>query len=481
MDEAKRRQRKVKIAVTLGPSSSNLKIIKELFLAGADIFRLNMSHGNRNEISFLHNLIRKVEAELNKPICIIADLQGPKLRCGNFENNSETLKKGNKFTFDNIDKPGSDKRVFLPHPEIFSSLREGLIILVNDGKIRLKVLSCSKDYAETLIVQGGEISNKKGVNVPEVVLPFAALSKKDKSDLEFVCNLGVDWIALSFVQRTEDIDEAKSLCKGRAAILSKIEKPVAVKIFDKILKKSDGIMIARGDLGVEMPIQAIPPIQKKLIKSCREKGKPVIVATQMMESMIISPIPTRAEVSDVAQAIYEGADAIMLSAESAIGKYPVEVVKTMNNVAVEVENDTIYQHLLESTRMPSRTRVSDAITVAARQVAETTKVKAICCFTHSGTTAILASREKPRVPIVVLTPKIKIARRLSFCWGLHCVITEEVDSFANAVKNAIKVSKKDGFASKKEKIIVIAGVPFNIPGTTNILRVVSIEGNDTTG
>ena len=478
MHEVKRRKRKVKIAVTLGPSSSNKNIIKKLFLSGADIFRLNMSHGTREDIIMLHTLIRDVEKEVNKPICIMADLQGPKLRCGDFKNGLELLEKGQKFIFDSEKKLGSKKRVFFPHSQIFSVLKKGSILLVNDGKVRLKAINCSDKHVETLVIQGGEISNKKGVNIPDVVLPIQALSKKDKRDLEFVCQLGIDWLALSFVQRSEDIDEARYLCRGRAAIISKIEKPIAVNCFDKILDKSDGIMIARGDLGVEMPIEAIPPIQKKLIKSCRDIGKPVIVATQMMESMINSPVPTRAEVSDVAQAIYEGTDAVMLSAESATGKYPVEVVKTMNNVAIEVENDKIYQQLLESSRMPSKTRVSDAITVAARQVAETTKVKAICCFTHSGTTALLVSREKPRVPIVVLTPKINIARRLSFSWGLHCVITEEVDSFTNAVVNAISVAKNDGFASKKEKIIVIAGVPFNVPGTTNILRVVSIEGND---
>ena len=478
MYEAKRRQRKVKIAVTLGPSSSEIDIIRKLFLSGADVFRINMSHGSKNEITHLHRLIREIEEEFKKPICIMADLQGPKLRCGDFKNKKEILKKDQKFFLDSDRKLGTNKRVFLPHPEIFSSLKKNSILLVNDGKIKLKVLAFSSQHAETLVIQGGEISNRKGVNVPDIILPLLALSEKDKKDLEFVCQLGVDWIALSFIQRPEDIDEARLLCKGRAAILSKIEKPVAVRFFDKILSKSDGIMIARGDLGVEMPVEAIPPIQKRLIKSCRDKGKPVIVATQMMESMINSPVPTRAEVSDVAQAIYEGTDAVMLSAESATGKYPIEVVKTMNNVAIEVENDVNYQQLVESSRMPPKTRVSDAITVAARQVAETTKVKAICCFTHSGTTALLVSREKPRVPIVVLTPKIKIARRLSFCWGLHCVITEEIDSFNNAVVNAIAVAKDDGFASKKEKIIVIAGVPFNVAGTTNILRVVSIEGKD---
>jgi len=475
MNEALRRQRKVKLVATLGPASDTREVIKSLFEAGADVFRLNLSHGSHQDIKRRFNLIREIESELNRPICVMADLQGPKLRCGVFENGSAILKEGDQFCFDLNVEPGNSERVCLPHKEIFESLKKGSILLIDDGKIRLKVTKIEQDFATLEVLVGGIISDNKGVNVPDVVLPVAALSEKDREDLEFVCQLGVDWLALSFVQRANDVEEARKLVKSRAAILSKIEKPAAVEVFESILDASDGIMVARGDLGVELPVESLPPIQKRLVRACREKGKPVIVATQMMESMIQSPVPTRAEVSDVAQAIYEGADAVMLSAESAAGAYPLEAIKTMNNVAVEVEKDPIHRQVLEAARTPARRGVSDAITVAAREIAETTNIKAICCFTHSGTTALLACRERPRVPIIALTPKLDIARRLTLNWGLHCVVTGEVERFKMAVVNAVRAARDNGFATSKDKIVVTAGVPFNVPGTTNILRVAPVN------
>jgi pyruvate kinase len=466
-----RRQRRVKIVATLGPASDSQEMIRRLFLAGADVFRLNMSHGSQPEIAERHRRIRAVEAEVGRPIGILADLQGPKLRLGIFERGAETLEAGGRFRLDLDETPGDASRVGLPHPEIFGSLTPGATLLVNDGKIRLRVERCGPEAADTVVEVGGEVSNRKGVNFPDVVLPVAALSAKDRSDLEFVCALGVDWLALSFVQRAEDIEEARALIDRRAAIIAKIEKPAAVEAFAAILAAADGIMVARGDLGVELPVQAIPPIQKRLVRTCRAHGKPVIVATQMLESMIASPVPTRAEVSDVATAIYEGADAVMLSAESAAGRYPVEAVETMDNVAMSVERDELYRQVIEAARTPARRGVSDAITVAAREIAETTQVKAICCFTHSGTTAILASRERPRVPIIALTPFWEIARRMSLCWGLHCVVTEEVDRFKLAVVSAARAAREDGFASDEDRIVVTAGIPFNVAGSTNILRV----------
>ena len=475
MNQELRRQRKVKLVATLGPASDKKEIIKKLFEAGADVFRLNLSHGTHEDIKRRFNTIRDIESELNRPICVMADLQGPKLRCGLFKKGSAVLNDGDQFSFDLNDEPGNSQRVCLPHKEIFESLQIGSILLIDDGKIRLKVTDIQKDFAKTDVLVGGIISDNKGVNVPDVVLPVAALSEKDREDLEFVCQLGVDWVALSFVQRANDIEEARGLVKGRAAILSKIEKPTAVEVFDSILEASDGIMVARGDLGVELPVESLPPIQKRLVRACREKGKPVIVATQMMESMINSPVPTRAEVSDVAQAIYEGADAVMLSAESAAGSYPLDAVKTMNNVAVEVEKDPIHRKVLEAARTPARRGVSDAITVAAREIAETTNIKAICCFTHSGTTALLACRERPRVPIIALTPKLDIARRLTLAWGLHCVVTGEVERFKMAVVNAVRAARDSGFATSKDNIVVTAGVPFNVAGTTNIVRVAPVN------
>ncbi len=470
-----RRMRSVKVVATLGPASDTYDMIRKLSEAGADVFRLNMSHGSQSDIREKHQIIRDVERDTGRPIGILADLQGPKLRCGVFASDEETLVEGENFRFDLDETPGDAGRVCLPHPEIFDALAPGETLLVNDGKIRLRVTDCGDNFADCFIEVGGVISNRKGVNVPDVLLPLAALSDKDRSDLEFVCELGVDWLALSFVQRPEDVLEAKELVQGRAAIISKIEKPAAVKSFADILKVTDGVMVARGDLGVELPVQDVPPIQKRLVRACRKAGKPVIVATQMMESMIEAPIPTRAEVSDVATAIYEGADAVMLSAESAAGQYPVEAVTTMNNVAESVESDPTYRAIIEASRTPSRATVADAITLAARDVAETTEIRAICCFTHSGHTAMLAARERPSVPIIALTPLVPTARRMTLIWGLHCVLTNEVSRFKMAVVSAARAARNAGFSEDKDKIVVTAGIPFNTPGSTNILRVAPVQ------
>jgi len=466
-----RRLRKVKIVATLGPSSNTYEMIRTLHEAGADVFRLNMSHGSHEDITKLHRAIRQVEKDLDSPIAILADLQGPKLRVGEFENGEEELEWGETFRLDLDKAPGTKRRVCLPHPEIFQAIGVGAHLLVNDGKIRLRVEECGKDFANCVIEAGGTISNRKGVNVPDVVLPLAALSEKDRKDLEFAAALGVDWLALSFVQRPEDVIEARKLADGRAAILSKIEKPAAVKSFEKILEVSDGIMVARGDLGVELPVQNVPPIQKRLIRMCRMAGKPVIVATQMLESMIESPMPTRAEVSDVATAIYEGADAVMLSAESAAGQYPVEAVTTMNNVAVGVESDPTYTEVIEASRNIDRASVADGIVAAAREIAETANIKVICCFTSSGTTVAKVARERPRVPIIAMTSLRGTARRLSLTWGVNCVMTGELERFKQAVVNAARAARAQGYAGSEDQIVVTAGVPFNMPGTTNILRV----------
>jgi pyruvate kinase len=466
-----RRHRNVKIVATLGPASSDYETIRALHEAGADVFRLNMSHGIHDEIAEKHRIIRQVEDELQSPIAILADLQGPKLRVGTFANGEEELSEGAPFRLDLDETEGDATRVCLPHPEIFAALEVGATLLVNDGKISLRVTDCGKDFAQTEVVIGGTISNRKGVNVPDVVLPVAALSEKDRKDLEFVCELGVDWLALSFVQRPEDVFEARDLAKDRAAILSKIEKPAAVERFDAILSASDGIMVARGDLGVELPVQNVPPIQKRLVRKCRAQAKPVIVATQMLESMIESPMPTRAEVSDVATAIYEGSDAIMLSAESAAGEYPVEAVTTMDNVAREVEDDPTYTEIIEASRKASRTTVADGIVAAAREIAETTDIKVICCFTQSGTTALLTSRERPRVPIIAMTNMRGTARRLALSWGVNTVMTGELERFKQAVLSAARAAREHGYAEALDQIVVTAGVPFNVPGTTNILRV----------
>ena len=477
MEKQLHRNRKIKIVATLGPASDTKSEIKKMFLAGADIFRLNMSHGNHAAVEKRHNILRGLEKEFSRPICILADLQGPKLRCGDFERKEARLEVGQKFFFDLIERPGNSERVCLPHPQIFQSVKKKDKLLVDDGKIALEVLKVYKDKIECTILNGGIISDKKGVNCPDSILNLAPLTEKDKKDLEFVCGLGVDWIGLSFVQRAEDLDDVKNLLCGRAGIIAKIEKPAAVKVFDSIIDASDGIMVARGDLGVELPIEAVPPIQKRLVMKSRQMGKPVIVATQMMESMIHSTTPTRAEVSDVAQAIYDGVDAVMLSAETAIGAHPEKVIQAVDKIAIETEKDPLYFQNLEASRSVSKEGVSNAITVAAREVADNINVKVICCFTHGGTTAELASRERPRAPIIALTPYTETARKLTLFWGLHCVVTTPVDRFRKAVMNAVKSAKLFDFASGKDLIIVIAGVPFNTPGSTNILRVVSLEEN----
>ena len=467
-----RRLRNVKIVATLGPSSSSYEMIRALFDAGADVFRLNMSHGTHEEQAARHAIIRQVEADVGRPIAILADLQGPKLRVGTFVASAHELNEGDKFRFDLDPAEGDSRRVSLPHPEIFAALEPGSRLLVNDGKIRLTVDECGPDFADCTVTAGGTISNRKGVNVPDVVLPLAALSDKDRADLEFACELGIDWLALSFVQRAEDVTEARALAKGRAAILSKIEKPAAVKAYPEILAASDGIMVARGDLGVELPVHSVPPIQKRLVRGARSAAKPVIVATQMLESMIESPMPTRAEVSDVATAIYEGADAVMLSAESAAGQYPVQAVETMDNVAKSVESDPTYREVIEASRKVERKSIADGIVAAAREIAEATDIHAICCFTQSGNTASLVARERPSVPIIALSPILATVRRLCLTWGVHCVQTHgPVDRFKMAVVNAAKAAREYGFATEKDQIVVTAGVPFNVKGTTNILRV----------
>ncbi len=467
--------RNVKIVATLGPSSSDRKMIRTLFETGVDVFRLNMSHGTQDDQRERYELIREIEHELGKPIGVLADLQGPKIRCGVFADAPHNLTVGQSFRFDSDETPGDATRVRLPHPEILGALTEGSTILVNDGKIRMKVTAAHGDAVDCTVLVGGPISDRKGVNLPDVVLPVAALSEKDRSDLEFACELGADWIALSFVQRAADIEEAKALIKGRALVMTKVEKPAAVKDFTSILDASDGIMVARGDLGVEMDLSDLPKIQKSLIRDCRNVGKPVVVATQMLESMISSPVPTRAEISDVAGAIYEGADAVMLSAESAAGQFPVEAVATMADVARKVEADPQYRESIDASRTTAKASVATAITAAAREVAEAVDVSAICCFTHSGTTARLAARERPNAPIIALTPIRGTARSLTMYWGLHCIISEEVTRFKLAVVSAARAAKQMGIAEEGDRIAVTAGVPFGRPGTTNILRIAPVD------
>jgi pyruvate kinase len=474
---APRRDRKTRIVATLGPASSSHERIKALFEAGVDVFRLNMSHGAHADKEALVGIIRSVEEEVGRPIAILADLQGPKLRCGTFADGKALLEEGNSFTLDLTDAPGTAERVGLPHKEIFDAIDVGTNILLDDGKIRLEVKEIANDTAKCEVIVGGYLSDRKGVNVPNAVLPLAALTEKDRKDLAFALKINADWIALSFVQRAADVAEAKKLVGGKAAVMAKIEKPAAVDSLDEIIELSDGVMVARGDLGVEEPVEKVPGIQKKIIRKARTAGKPVVVATQMLESMIQAPVPTRAEVSDVATAVADGADAVMLSAESAVGDFPCEAVAVMDRVAKRVENEPDYMQNARSIA-GANTRTEDAITAAASQVASSVEACAIVTFTSSGATALRAARERPKAPILTLTPKLEIARRLAIVWGLHAIKTKDVESFEEMIGKSKRMAIRGGIAQSGDRIVVTAGVPFGTPGATNVLHIAWVGGNE---
>lgn len=471
------RSRRTRIIATLGPASDNFDMIKKLSEAGADVFRLNMSHGDHATTTKLYNTVREVEKETGRPIGVLADLQGPKLRIGKFKDGSIDLEEGQTFILDMNDTPGDEKRVQLPHPEIYEAVQPNTELLLNDGKIRLLIEKVEKQKITTTIKIGGELSNRKGVNVPSAILPLAALTEKDKDDLSFALGLGVDWIALSFVQRPEDVKEARNLVDGRASIMAKIEKPSAVHAIDEIIALSDGVMVARGDMGVEMPMEQVPPKQKKIIRHARRAGIPAVVATQMLESMITAPIPTRAEVSDVANAVFDGADAIMLSAESAAGLYPEEAVSMMNRIALSIEREPSYRRMLNrDSTMPEAT-TADAISAAAKQVAKTIEAQAIVCYTGSGSTALRASRERPQAPLLVLTPNIGTARRLALVWGLNCVYSQDAVNFQDMIDKACTVCHEYGYATIDDRIVIMAGMPFGTPGKTNVLRISRVQNS----
>jgi pyruvate kinase len=467
-----RRQRHARIVATLGPASSTPERIEALFQAGVDMFRLNFSHGTHPDHRARVEAIRALEQRVNRPIAILMDLQGPKLRIGAFKDGKVQLARGERFRLDlDRDTPGDAVRAPLPHPEIFEALVHGAELLLDDGKIRLKVREWGPDYAITDVVTGGPLSDRKGVNVPGIVLPLSPLTEKDRRDLTFGLDLGVDYVGLSFVQRPDDIAEARKLIAGRAAVLAKLEKPAAIDRLDEIVELSDALMVARGDLGVEMPPEEVPALQKRIVRACREAGKPVVVATQMLESMISNPAPTRAEASDVATAVYDGADAVMLSAESASGQYPVEAVEMMDRIVKRVERDPLYRRILNADRYEPEATAPDAITAAANQVAHTIGAAAIITFTTTGSTSLRAARERPEVPVLCLTPRLATARRMALCWGIHPVVTPEVRNFQEVVDQAIEVAKREEFATKGDKVVLTAGVPLGTPGATNVLRI----------
>ena len=476
-----RRQRKTRIVATLGPASSSYEKIRELYLTGVDVFRLNMSHGDHKDKRALVDIIRKVESDIGRPIAILADLQGPKLRISTFADGAVNLKLGDTFTLDQKDEPGTQDRVYLPHREIFDAMEVGTEILLDDGKIRLKVTELKDGAATCSVIVAGILSDRKGVNVPNAVLPMAAMTAKDRKDLDLALEMGVDWVALSFVQRASDVAEAKKIIKGRAGVMAKIEKPAAVVALDEILDLSDGVMVARGDLGVEEPLENVPGIQKTIVSKARVLGKPVVVATQMLESMIKAPVPTRAEVSDVATAVADGADAVMLSAESAVGDYAVEAVEVMNRVAIRIENEPLPMGLGLDRRLQAGHTSGDAITQAAKHVAANTNAKVIVTFTTSGTTAMRAARERPTAPILTLTPQLHIARRLCIVWGLHTVKTKDIETFEDMIGKSKRMALRQGLAEGGDRIVVTAGFPFGTPGATNLLHIAWLQGDELNG
>ncbi|WP_448659271.1 pyruvate kinase [Sphingomonas sp. CJ99] len=475
------RSRKVRVLATLGPASSTPEMIAKLYAAGADAFRVNMSHGDQAAKIPLIQAIRSLEKQFGRPSTILADLQGPKLRVGKFADGRVILETGSRFVLDRSDALGDATRVELPHREIFVAIEKGARLLLDDGKLRLRVIEHDDQRIVTEVEVGGPLSNSKGLNVPDVVLPMAALTDKDRSDLAFAVEQGVDWIALSFVQRPDDLAEARLLIQGRAALLAKIEKPSAVARLEEIVEQCDGVMVARGDLGVELPPETVPPMQKRIVETARRLGRPVIVATQMLESMITAPTPTRAEVSDVATAVYDGADAIMLSAESAAGAWPEESVAMMDAIAQAVERDPAHGDRVHFTVTTPDPTTADALSEAAKNIAQTTGAKAIICFTLSGSTARRMARERPSVPVLVLTPKQETARRLGLLWGVHAVQTKDVANFEEMVAKAKRMALRHGIAAAGDRVVVCAGVPFGVPGSTNLVHVVRIIGDELKG
>ena len=472
------RTRKVRILATLGPASNSAEQIEALYRAGADAFRLNMSHGDQDAKLPVIAAIRALEKRYGRPTTILADLQGPKLRVGRFAGGSVTLANGARFVLDRSAKPGDATRVELPHREIFAAVETGARLLLDDGKIVLRVKALHADHAETTVEVGGALSDRKGLNVPDVVVPMAALTAKDRADLSFALDQGVDWVALSFVQRPEDVAEARRLIEGRAAVLAKIEKPAALDRLEEIVELADAVMVARGDLGVELPPEDVPPAQKRIVEIARRAGRPVVVATQMLESMITAPTPTRAEVSDVGTAIYDGADAVMLSAESAAGAWPVESVAMMDRIAMSVEADPGYHARLHFTETKADATAADAISAAAREIAQTLSARTIATFTMSGSTARRVARERPGVPLLVMTPSMTTARRLGLLWGAHAVHTRDVASFEEMVAKAKRMALRHKLAKAGDRIVIMAGVPFGTPGSTNMLHVLRLTGRE---
>jgi pyruvate kinase len=473
-----RRNRRVKIVATLGPASSDPDMLERLFLAGVDVFRINMSHSKppHDGVKKMHGAVRALEAKHGRPIGILCDLQGPKFRVGEMGGGGRAfIAEGSTFRFDQDETAGGANRVFLPHPQIFEAIEPGHVLLLDDGKIRMQVIDTKPGKIDAKVIVAGPLGSRKGISMPDTLLPINPLTEKDKGDLDYALRLGVDWVALSFVQRGDDVRLARQIIGQGASIMSKIEKPSAIQDLDDIVAASDGLMVARGDLGVEMPVEKVPGLQKQITRKCRAAGKPVVVATQMLESMISSPVPTRAEVSDVATAVFDGADAVMLSAESAVGQYPIEAIQTMDRIAIEVESDPSYDAIVHATRTPPQATGADAIASAVHAVTDAVKLSTIICYTATGSTALRVARERPGLPVMGLSPVVATGRKLAMVWGVHCVLTSDPENQADMVRKACKIAFEEGFAKPGEGMIITAGVPLGSPGATNMIRIAFID------
>jgi pyruvate kinase len=464
------RKRRTRIVATLGPASRTLDKVVALAQAGADVFRLNFSHGSHDDHAANFALVREASKIVDRPLGILGDLQGPKLRLGAFENGFIEVKPGDILSLDMDKTPGNSSRVGMPHPEIFAAMVPGAHLLVDDGKVRLVVKSCDKASAVVEVMDGTKLSDRKGVTLKGAVLSMPAMTDKDHKDLAFALRLGVDWIALSFVQRPEDVAQLRKLVEGRAAVLAKIEKPSAIDYLEEILDFCDGLMVARGDLGVEMDPEDVPVAQKTIIRAARRRGVPVIVATQMMESMISSPTPTRAEASDVANGVYEGADALMLSAESASGAYPIEAVSMMNRIIERVEQDPHWPGVMLAEHGPMEDVDADILVAAARRAADSRNMNCLVAFTTTGGTARRLARERPLQPILTLTPNPSVAHRLALVWGIEARIAAQPDSVDAMTDEAVDIAVNLGLVPPGGRLLIVAGTPFGAPGAANLLR-----------
>jgi pyruvate kinase len=468
-----RRNRGAKIVATIGPASQSAGVLRDMLFAGADIFRLNFSHGSHDLHRQVHREIRRLEHEVSRPIGVIQDLQGPKIRVGLLSGGGRVVKAGEIVQFRLTEVEGDENWIPLPHPEVFAAIVPGTEFLVDDGRLRFVVEDCNSDSFRARVLVGGDLLSRKGLNLPRTFLDISPLTTRDKEDLAFGLDLGVDWIALSFVQKPSDLIEARALVADRAALISKIEKPHALAHIDNIVALSDAIMVARGDLGVEIEQEEVPGRQKELVRLCRQAGKPVIVATQMLDSMVNSPAPTRAETSDVATAVYDGADAVMLSAESATGRYPVAAVSTMSRIISRTE-----QSLISAVQLVLEQNPPHIVAASAASLAAALDASAVVAFTSSGTTAVRVARQRPRVPIIAITPSEGVARRLCLLWGAHSILAEEIGAYEEMVEQAISHSLESEFSKINDHIVVVAGLPFATAGTTNNVRVVRIDRHE---